>query len=353
MREFLNVCDAFVNRDPDGNGKKDTWAYAIDSGLGYAIDFISNAFGHYPYGWDEYNGMLAWTDIQSSLNKPLAILREMYQKGYIDPQFAVKDTSKVAQDIAAGRIGMLPGVFWNPMYQLQMSKKANPKAEWSVYPMLKNDEGKYNKPISAITCYRYLVVKRGFGNPEAAFKGQNLWRELWRGKYSEFYHTKNQTEYNKAQEDFKYYPPFWYDPPLKNYEVDILIRDAWNNGRDITRLKDQEAIKHFRNFIETVEGRAQSLTGWSEMIIRLHSFEIIEKEYGGTDPSLYQFTKYLGPCTRVIAQRQPLVDKIRTEFIIKYIMNQDNDFDGYIRRWLEAGGGDLTDDVNTWYAQNK
>ena len=47
LREFLQVCDAFVNRDPDGNGQKDTWAMAIDNGLGLSLDFISNVFTPY------------------------------------------------------------------------------------------------------------------------------------------------------------------------------------------------------------------------------------------------------------------------------------------------------------------
>ena len=351
VEEFLAVCHAFVHLDPDGNGQNDTWAMAIDNGLGASLDFIANVFEHYPYGWDEFDGKLAWTDIQPSLLEPLNLLREMYARGYIDPEFAVKDTARVAQDIAAGRVGILPGVFWNPMYQLQMSKTANPQAEWAVYPMLQNEQGEYYKPISSITNHRYLVVRKGFGNPEAAFKGQNLWRELWRGEYSDFFHMNNQQDYNMAQENFKLYQPFWYDPPLKNYEVNIPLRAAWA-ARDISLLTDQEAIKHFNNFVETVEGRARSLTGWSEMIIRLHSFEIIHRVYGGSDPSLYKFTRYAGPWSRVFAQRQPLVDQIRNEFIIRYIMDQDSDFDGYVVRWIQSGGQELTDEVNAWYEAN-
>jgi putative aldouronate transport system substrate-binding protein len=353
MQEFLAVCDAFVNRDPDGNGRKDTWAMAIDNNLGNSFDIIANAFAHYPNQWDDYNGKLAYTDIQESVLKPLDVLRDMYRRGYIDPQFAVKDGNKVAEDIAADRIGIVPGVFWTPLWQPQMNKKANPNAEWAAYPMLKNDRGAYNKPISDITCYRFLVVRKGYAHPEAAFKSNNLWRELWRGQYSEFYHGSNQAAYNKAQEDFKYYPPFWYDPPLKNYEVNIPVRAAWNNNRNLSQLTDQEGIKHFKNFIETIEGRAPSLTGWSEMIVRLHSFEIIEKIYGGTDSSLYHFTKYTGPVDRVISEKQPLVDKVRLEFLIRYIMNEDSDFQGFVRNWLRAGGQDMTDDVNVWYTTNK
>jgi putative aldouronate transport system substrate-binding protein len=353
LQEFLAVCDAFVNQDPDGNGRKDTWAMAINSGLGNSLDFIANAFGHYPNQWDDYGGKLAYTDIQESILGPLNVLRDMYKKGYIDPEFGVKDDTKMGQDIASDRIGMLPGVFWTPLAHPQSNKKANPGAEWAVYPMLKNDRGQYYKPISDITCYRFLVVRKGYAHPEAAFKSNNLWRELWRGEYSEFYHGNNQAAYNRAQEDFKFYPPFWYDPPLKNYDVNVPVRAAWNNNRNLAQLTDQEAIKHFKNFLETIEGRAQSLTGWSEMIVRLHSFEVIEKIYGGTDSSLYHFTGYRGPVDRVISEKTPLVDRVRLEFLVKYIMDQDSDFQGYVRNWLRAGGQDLTDDVNTWYVDNR
>jgi putative aldouronate transport system substrate-binding protein len=355
IQEFLAVCDAFVNRDPDGNGRKDTWAMSLGQNLEYGLDFISNAFGHYPRQWDDYSGRLAYNDIQPSILKPLDILREMYKKGYIDPQFAVKDYwSKVSEDVSAGRIGIVPGVFWHGIWSgIIGNKKADPSAEWSVYPMLKNDQGGFYQPYAGITCNRFLVVRKGFPNPEAAFKGQNLWRELWRGQYSDFYHGENQGKYNQAMEDFKLYPPFWYDPPTKNYDVNIPVRAAWANNRDITMLRDQEAIKHFKNFLETVAGRSPSLSGWGEMIIRLHSFEIVEKLYGGSDPSNYHFTKYIGPIDRVIADREPLVDRVRSEFLVKYIMDQDSDFQGYVNNWLRAGGQEMTDDVNAWYSRNK
>ena len=355
LQEFMAVSDAFVNRDPDGNGVKDTYAMTLSTWLEYSFDYIANAFGHYPNQWHDYGGKLAYTDLQPSILGPLNFLRDMYSRGYIDPQFAVKDYwSKVSEDVAAGRIGMVPGVFWHGIWSgIIGNKSANPAADWSVYPILKNDQGKYNKPIADITCFRFLVVRKGFPNPEAAFKGQNLWRELWRGEYSEYYHGNNQRDYNKAMEDFKLYPPFWYDPPTKNYDVCLPMRAAWANNRDITMLKDQEAIKHFRNFLETVEGRSPSLNGWGEMIIRLHSWDIVEKIYGGSDPSNYVFTKYAGPTDRVIAEREPLVDRVRQEFIVKYIMDQDSDFQGFVNNWLRAGGQEMTDTVNVWYARNK
>lgn len=353
--EFLAVCDAFVNRDPDGNGKKDTWAMAIGQDMWIGFPFIANSFAHYPNQWDVYNGKLAYTDIQPSVLKPLDFLKQMYQKGYIDPQFAVKDYwSKVSEDVAAGRIGIVPGVFWTGIWSgIIGNKKANPAAEWEVYPMLLNEQGRLNAAYASITCTRFIVVKKGFPNPEAAFKQQNLWRELWRGQYAEFYHGNNQAKYNKAMEDFKYYPPFWYDPPTKNYDVSLEQRYAWEHGRDISLVKDQEGIKHFKNFIETLEGRSPSLNGWGEMIIRLHAWPIIEKQYGGKDASKYHYTAYKGPVDRIISERQPLVDKVRIEFLTKYIMGQDSDFQGFVRNWLNAGGQEMTDDVNVWYTKYK
>jgi putative aldouronate transport system substrate-binding protein len=354
-QEFLAVCDAFVNRDPDGNGQKDTWAFAVGNNLDFAFTNISNVFGHYPNKWDVYDGKLAWNDIQPSVLKPLDFLRDMYKKGYIDPQFAVKDLwTKVSEDVAAGKIGIVPGVFWTPIWGgIVGSKKANPAAEWTPHSILLNDQGKLNTVSADINCDRYIVVKKGFPNPEAAFKQQNLWRELWRGQYAEFYHGNNQARYNKAMEDFKTYPPFWYDPATKNYDVSLEQRYAWEHGKDLSLVKDQEGIKHFKNFLETLEGKSPSLNGWAEMIIRLNLWPVIEKQYGGKDPARYHYTMYKGPIDRVISEKKPLADKVRIEFLTKYIMGETDDFQGYVKDWLNAGGQDWTNDVNVWYSANK
>ncbi|GHU03901.1 sugar ABC transporter substrate-binding protein [Spirochaetia bacterium] len=355
VQEFLAVSDAFVNRDPDGNGKKDTWAFAMSTDMNFAFDFLSNVYSHYPNQWDVYNAKLGYTDIQQSVLKPLDLLKTMYQRGYIDPQFAVKDFwSKVSEDVSAGRVGIVPGVFWGGIYSgLLGNHRADPKAVWSVYPMLKDDSGKLPVALANVSCGRYIVVKKGYPNPEAAFKQQNLWRELWRGQYADFYHGNNQAKYNMAGEDFKYYQPFWYDPATKNYDVSLEMREAWAQNKNIALVKDWEGKKHFQNFLDLEAGKEVGANGWGEMIIRLHGWPIIEKQYGGKDPSKYHYSKYQGPIDRVMSEKQPLVDKVRLEFLTKYIMGQDSDFQGYVRNWLNAGGQELTDDVNVWYSKNK
>ena len=46
----------------------------------------------------------------------------MYKNGEIDQEFGIKDGGKVAEDIAAGKIGMEYGEQWNSIWPLQLNK---------------------------------------------------------------------------------------------------------------------------------------------------------------------------------------------------------------------------------------
>lgn len=350
LAEFEAVFEAFVKNDPDGNGVDDTYAFNLHQNFGQALDAIAHAFGQYPNEWILKDGKLVYSDIQPEFKEVIKQMQLYYQKGYIDREFATKSESKVGEDIAAGKIGIEFGPFWQPVADPQNAKKNNPDAEWSVYAQPLNQEGKIHSK-AVMSCYRYQVVREGYEAPEVGIKGQNLWYELWQGSLSDTYHTLNQTEYHESQEDFKYYPPFWFDPPKKNYTVNINLRDVYDNGKDASELKFAEARKHYNNIMAYQNGEAgDSLYGWAEGLIRLHSFRVIEKEY---EPNGYVFSEYRGPVTSVIANKQPLADKCRIEELTKLIMGADVDanWDAYVDNWLKSGGEDLTNEVNAWYAE--
>ena len=73
-----------------------------------------------------------------------------------------------------------------------------------------------------------------------------LWQDMWsgNGEDAEFYHSLNGNEYAKAEEDFKYYVPFFWGGVFSNQEISDAIVAAIELGSDeviktiITRIKD-------------------------------------------------------------------------------------------------------------------
>ena len=87
MDEFQDVMMKFTKNDPDGNGKDDTYALSpggtptwfnpLFHAFGVTTDYDLDANNNpvYQYLQPEYKNFLVWAN-------------DMYQKGYIDPQFA-------------------------------------------------------------------------------------------------------------------------------------------------------------------------------------------------------------------------------------------------------------------------
>jgi putative aldouronate transport system substrate-binding protein len=339
--ELHNVAKAFVDNKMGG---ENTIGIGMQSDLWMVLDAFAHAYNVYPDTWlPDKNGELVYGDTTSGMKTVLQTMQNFYKDGLFDPEFAVKNGDKVTEDVAAGRIGLIFYPFWGSLGPPMRNKQNQPDAEWAAYPIMTNPDGEYKIKNTRAT-NKWLVVKKGFEHPEAAVKQYNLWYELWQGQYSDFYHGNNQDAYNKAQEDFKYYPPFWFDPPMKNQILDENLRDVIASG-DTSMLKSEEAKKKYPLIMDP-----NSIYGWTEKLVATQSYKIIQEQL--QDNLVY--SAFQGPTTPIIAAKKPLADKARQEGLIKFIMGDSLDnFDSFVDKWNKSGGKELTDEINAWYKDNK
>ncbi len=359
LASFTQVCDAFTNGDPDGNGKNDTYALAMDSAGTYNL--YARAFAHMTGNiadaWLEgEDGTLYYTDIQPETKEWLGLMRDFYAKGYISREYVSLGTDRMAYEISSGKCGIMMGYFWSALYQPQMNKIANDNAQWRAYPIPTYPDGSYHVQADN-SCYSWLVVNKNFKHPEALVKLQNLWYEMWRGDYSDWFHGLNAADYAQAQEDFKYYPPFWWDPPLKNYEIAQNLRKVYDSGTKDTSFiaHDPEAMKAFTVMEDYLNGNHSNYYGWSHYTNNIYAWDVVEDYYGGTDSSRYIISRSQAPMNTKIARRLSLVESLRTETFDKIIMGADLDatFDDFVKRWQQIGGNILQEEYNSWYKDNR
>lgn len=359
LESFIRVCDAFTNGDPDKNGQNDTYALAMDSAGSYNL--YCRAFAHMlgltADAWLEgEDGKLYYTDTLPETKQWLQLMQDFYAKGYISKEYISLGTDRMAYEISGGKTGIMMGYFWTALYQPQMSVIANPNAQWKAYPIPAYPDGSYHVQADN-TCYSWLVCREGFEHPEALIKLQNLWYEMWRGEYSDWFHGLNAGDYAQAQEDFKYYPPFWWDPPLKNYEIAVNLRKVYDSGTKDTSFieNDPEAMKSYAVMEDYLGGNQKNYYGWSHYTNNIYAWDVVEDYYGGTDPARYVMSRAQSPMNTKIARRLPLVESLRTETFDKIIMGADIDetFDAFVKRWESVGGKVLYEEYNAWYEQNK
>ncbi|MEV0622159.1 extracellular solute-binding protein [Nonomuraea sp. NPDC050404] len=109
--DFYNVAKAFTEKDPDGNGKKDTYGLLIPKWPGnYAsaspYDVIETWFGA-PTGWGERNGKVVPGFDTPEFVEANKWLKKMMDEGLINPDYATFDTAKWNEPFFHGRGGMI------------------------------------------------------------------------------------------------------------------------------------------------------------------------------------------------------------------------------------------------------
>ena len=140
MDELEQVARAFVQQDPDQNGKSDTYGIAMQKNLffwGFDLRGFFNGFGAYPSIGDNQSawikddsGKLIPGLIQPEVKTALGKLQSWYKEGILDKEFALKDENKSVEDITAGKVGISYGEWWYPNWPLNLNVDKDPKAEW-------------------------------------------------------------------------------------------------------------------------------------------------------------------------------------------------------------------------------
>lgn len=345
VEDFMKVADAFTTQDPDGNGKNDTFGLAIYKDLfasGYAqAEGFFNMFNAYPNIWIDKEGKLANGSVQPEVKDALAALQDMYSKGYIDPEFGVKDANKVNEDVNAGKAGMMFGNFWNAAW-INDAKVNDPTFEWDPIA-LPGKDGTAKTQLSFGTSYYYVVSKK-CEHPEAAIKMLNGYLDKSYGEHAE------PTKFNITPEGYGPYdyPVITMEPPMKNFVAAQKVSAALESG-NTDELNEEE--KNYYEMAKLSLDGDHSNNNWHQlkMFGPGGSFEVINKYW--EDETIVQ-DQYFGPPTPAMTEKKSTLDKQQlTDFTSIILGGSIDDFDKFVQNWESLGGADITKEVNEWYAK--
>ena len=130
--EYLAMCDAFVNKDPDGDGQKDTYAVSAAGFIGAEAPFINYLPEFYQDAWPSFakdeNGV--WYDgfTTEAMKNALARLNDAYVKGYIDPTTLTNGTKDCRNKFYDDQFGVF--TYWAGTWatNLKTNLEANNKS---------------------------------------------------------------------------------------------------------------------------------------------------------------------------------------------------------------------------------
>lgn len=156
--EYIAMCDAFVNKDPDGDGVKDTFAVSAAGFIGAEAPFVNYLPEFY---WDAYPFFVkqedgTWVDgfELPNMKEALARLNDAYVKGYIDPTTLTNATKDARNKFYDDQFGVF--TYWAGTWATNLKTNLEAKnlsGELVALPPLAEAQPYYDRvpPVWAIS----------------------------------------------------------------------------------------------------------------------------------------------------------------------------------------------------------
>ena len=363
--DVLKVAEAFATKDPDGNGKNDTYAFAFDgknicSGWG-GIEPFFEMYGAYPLAMNyaanfslvEDGGALRWGGEADGMKESLAVLQQFYNDGWIAPDFGTHDDSAAIREFGNGKAGMFFAPMWGAWSAAETLFVNEPDAE-VVATMLPGRDGPgkafYVSSLSVIA-----VVSTKCKNPDALFKVFNLGKEL-------VAYQEDQETFDRFNGDTMNYTGSRLsitDPlkPIKNLDNHYKITEAMKTG-DVSKL-DSEQMNNYtviqEQYIKSDGPTIENIANWAAGYGLWATFANPDGGYAAIADAIeadaFEYAGYAPAATdRMAAAGSTLTDLIATS-IIKIIYGEEEAayWDTVVQDWHTLGGDIVLEDANAWY----
>jgi len=341
LEEMEAVLDAFVNKDPDGNGQKDTIGLAIgikDGFTAYMSDVnpLFGANGTMPKQWNiAEDGSLQYGSVQPGARDTLEMLARWFKNGYLPTEAAVYDINKATESIVQGKAGMIFGAHWLAEWPLGDVVKNEPNAKFIPIAIPAGADGTKGYKLNPIVNNVMLISKEA-EHPDAYFLYTNWLYERYPTRQEPFntkdhgiegdsyfdLHQNKQVAGKSANGDkLSLTTNFVVIPDLRmKLYADLLA------GKEITN-----------DFMEQLSRKPEGNKQAAQILLD-------SLDYGM--PDMFQ-----GTPTATMQEMQAFLDKLELETYTKIIYGQApiSEFDSFVEKWKSSGGDKITEEVNEWY----
>lgn len=364
--EFIKVAEAFVTQDPDGNGKNDTYALALDgknicSGWGGLEPFFE-MYGAYPLAMsyatnfslvEDNQGGLRWGGDTQAMQEALTTLQMFYKNRWIAQDFGTHDDPKAIQEFGNGKCGMFFAPMWGAWSAAETLFANYPDAVVVASP-LPGKEG-YGKAFYVSSLSAVAVVNSKCATPDALFKIFCFGKEL-------VAYQKDQAIFDRFNGDAQNFTGSRMsitDPlrPLKNldnfYKISEAVKTGDTSNLDSEQMNNYSIIKkqYLDSPVPTRENISDFAAGyglWSVFANPDGGYAAVVK---AKDANAFQPAGYApAPTERMAAVGSTLTDLIATNIIkIVYGENDPAYWDTVVKNWHELGGNTVLEDANAWF----
>jgi len=343
LGDVENILQEFVTKDPGGNGAGKTIGLVSSANVGgiygglFQMDNILALDNAFPGQWIKEDGKVVFGSTTDNMKKGLGKVAELYKKGLIDPQMAVRKGDDVTSLIVNGQAGAFFGPWWAPDYPLNDAKKLNANAQWTPYIAPANEDGTVTvytqNPVS-----EYFVVSKKFKHPELLVKIASVSNDKM---VYEDYAKQELMDYIKKGVDSGTRP------------VNILINDS-NATTDMYKNidlalkgeKDPESLGADKGNYEKCKDylanpNAPSVDAWSGYTSRMISPKLmLETKLNEVNPVFFGQTASM-------KLKWTNLQKLQDQTFLKIVTGEApiDSFDDFVKTWKSTGGDEITKEV--------
>jgi len=360
MDDVEKVAQAFVTQDPGGNGAGKTIGIVGPNNGGaiyadflnptngnFAFDPVFFSYHAYPGFWVKgSDGKAVYGSILPETKTALARLADLYKKGLIDPQMGVRKDS--SEPVTGGQAGIFFGEWWNGYWPLPDAVKNNPKANWQAYAVPLDDKGTWN-PHQGTPATSFVVVRKGYANPEAAMKIVNLFNRD---------ESKMDMSVGSNEDEVLRLPQAMYDEGQVTYQAMLDVLTGKAKAADFADPK-YAAYKLLKDDVAKI-GTAKlapfdnldiqywdiKSTVWSRSYSILVGDGAIYNPIGGKDKVNVVYSLTYAP-TPLITSKWSNLQTMESAAFLKIILGTApiDSFDQFVKDWKAQGGDAITAEV--------
>ena len=352
LGELETIARAFLEQDPGESGNPVGLAFvpyltADDYGnSGYAMNGIGSALSAFPKVWlKDADGQVYYGSTAPEMKEALGLLNRWFEEGILDPQFGTRTWDDITALLTNGQLGIAFGPWHIPDWLLNNVRGMNPEAEFAAYA-ISDDAGKVHVTHSNSTS-GYMVVRKGYSNPEALIKMANLY-------FDEMVNNRNLAE---EEPEVSQYIEDGVDGTARPISLEInAYTSLLDNYSDIVRCiageitLDEVRTAESRSIVDSVEKYLENpkeaeIADWSKYTSRMEGIELIERltEEGGF---AWETPAFWG-VTETMAANNASLGALEEETFVGIVTGAKalDEFDQFVSSWRQLGGDQITAEV--------
>lgn len=366
LDELAAVTKAFVEQDPDGNGKADTvglvgpkkdgklYQDMDDQNFSLHFDPIFSAFNAFPGFWTNgSDGKAVYGSILPETKAALEKLADMYKQGLISKGMLTTNTEELASN---NKAGLFFGTWWNPFTEIGNSWRNDNNANWQAYTFAPGSDGiQLAKGGNAAS--QFAIISKDAKNPEAIIKMLNIKTESLDKFVSK--------EDRSVLSDYPY--PFYLTYSLADGPA-LILQGAIDHQNGKGTLEEHHA--NFESydpganpiFDKLIAFKKEpydntNLSAWDFSGDKANDFGLVYSFGVGLRPYVSGKFKWVNTLTYVktatMDRRWANLKKLEYEIFSKIIVGAKpvSDFDSFVEQWKKEGGDKVTQEIQSTLAQ--